>query len=149
MLHTLQYTEILLPNSPAHFYLLLSIDFHLIHTNFFLGPERSLLLVQILLSFVLYLYVYSVPHLGSGIVLLHSNSSYCYCCCWFFASFGCYFSLIFVIFKILYPILTAINDKRYDAAIKPSRLHITVAIKTMILSTTSIFIRLECCACFF
>lgn len=42
--------------------------------------------------------------------------------------------------QILYPILTAINDKRYDAAIKPSRLHITVAIKTMILSTTSIFI---------
>lgn len=41
--------------------------------------------------------------------------------------------------QILYPILTAINDKRYDAAIKPSRLHITVAIKTMILSTTSIF----------
>lgn len=42
--------------------------------------------------------------------------------------------------QILYPILTAINDKRYDAAIKPSRLHITVAIKTMILSTTSIFV---------
>lgn len=40
--------------------------------------------------------------------------------------------------QILYPILAAINDKRYDAAIKPSRLHITVAIKTMILSTTSI-----------
>lgn len=39
--------------------------------------------------------------------------------------------------QILCPILTAINDKCYDT-IKPSRLHITAAIKVMILSTTSI-----------
>lgn len=39
--------------------------------------------------------------------------------------------------QILCPILTAINDKCYDT-IKPSRLHITAAIKAMILSTTSI-----------
>lgn len=45
--------------------------------------------------------------------------------------------LFFFYSQILCPILAAINDKCYDT-IKPSRLHITAAIKAMILSTTSI-----------
>lgn len=51
--------------------------------------------------------------------------------------FAHYLNPFFSYSQIWCPILTAINDKCYDT-IKPSRLHITAAIKAMILSTTSI-----------
>lgn len=102
--------------------------FHLSHLILFFSLSYSIARMFLLFIDLVRILV-SIPHYT---VRLHN---------FFFLSvaYSHKFSSRFSDCQILYPILTAINDKRYDAAIKPSRLHITVAIKTMILSTTSIF----------